>query len=168
MSKPVVGVDPGGRFTGIIARYGPDLLAHWLTRRTVDGGRHTYTLAGYIALVLDDLAEAKRRALTHAGPGYVVAVEDLQEPNPHMGLTNIRGALDTAAVLGAVLAHFPEAILVPPGRHGTAMLRLYPSTLVGPRERTGHGKAPLQHCRAAWDIAGAGAVLALMQQGRPA
>lgn len=54
-------------------------------------------------------------------------------------------------VAGAVLAYFPDAIVVP--QAGSSPLYAYPKDLVGPRETTGTG-GRLRHARSAWDVAG--------------
>jgi hypothetical protein len=150
----VLGVDPGGQSVGIVVREGHDLLHH----RTVTRGDQTIDV--WTRTVLDDLDRA-------AGVGFLdlCAVEGLNHPTPQMGLANVRGLLDTATVLGAVIGWCDQldVVVVPPGRHGRAadglgragLSAAYPAELVGPRETSGTGA--LRHCRAAWDCAGVAA-----------
>lgn len=156
MTVPVVGVDPGGRSTGVVTRHADRLL--YAATVTRDG-----TLADYLTEVTCTVTKAVACAVTdQAGTTDpivtpIVAVEDLNEPTPHLGLTNVRGLIGAAEVLGAVLHAYPTAVLVPPGRHGSAPLDTYPPALVGARERQGTGKA--RHVRSSWDVAGLGLTL---------
>ena len=98
-------------------------------------------------LIADVVAQVK-------GCQSLIAVEELVHPTPHMGLANVRGLLDTAQILGAVVAVGMLVVRVRPAKFGTAPLASYPAALVGEREVSGKGR--LRHARAAWDIAGAG------------
>lgn len=138
----LVGVDPGGQTTGIVLR-DRDRLLHWCLV-TRDGDLHDYL--DEIVEAVDDLAR----------PASGVAVEDLSDPTPQMGTISIRGLIDTAAVIGALMLPF-DPLLVPPGGHGAAPLQVYPKGLVGVRELKGTGR--LRHGRAAWDVAGYAATL---------
>lgn len=145
----VIGVDPGGATTGVVARQGRELLAA-VSVSSADQPR----LAAYLEEVLVAVEGLKA---THAGD--VIAVEDTLPPNPHLGISNPAGIIAAAQVLGAVLAMFPDAIIVRPGGHGApASSRLelearYPAELIGARETKGTGA--LRHVRSAWDVAGA-------------
>lgn len=155
----VLGADPGGSSVGLVVRAGNDLLGAQLVERS-----RSDELAGWCRRAT---AAAFDLTVAH-GPLGLVAVEDLVDPVPHMGVTSVRGLIDTAAVLGALLEWATAdgddmAVLVPPGGHGNAdkgmgrrvLLAAYPPQLVGDRESKGTGR--LVHVRAAWDIAAAGA-----------
>lgn len=150
MTTPVIiGVDPGGRSTGIVVRQGNTLL-----------GSHTfeapYGLEGPALIGLcEDIAF---RELACQRAPVRVAVEGLNPPSPHMGLTNVSGLIGAATVLGAVLSHWPHAIVVPPGGNGSGPLAAYPEAL-RPRRGKGAGKDSLRHCRSAWDVAGAASTM---------
>ena len=151
----IVGIDPGGRSTGIVVRDGASLLYHDVVERSKGE-----TMGEYLVRVCDGVKSAKYQSLRSGSmrafaPPY--AVEDLNDPNPHMGIVNLRGLIDTAQVLGVILHVHPSAIVVPPGRHGSAPLKSYPAELVGAREAKGTGR--LRHCRSAWDIASVGLTL---------
>lgn len=158
----VLGVDPGGRHTGLVARRGRELLGFRLSTRMDDDIRL------YIDQVLADATDLWGR---HDDGVDLVAIEDLVDPTPQMGVTSVRGLIDTATVLGAVVAWAqldgpPAAELVRPGGHGSVaaglgragLLAAYPAHLVGDREDAGAGR--LTHCRSAWDIAGVAAAAA--------
>lgn len=151
----VLGVDPGGRASGLVVRHGR-------------------TLCGWTLVVRDDDLTAYLRAVTtavdqllHDHACDVLAVETLTDPNPHLGLTNVRGLIDTAHVLGALLHHFDDVRLVRPGGHGKTpglprgrvldayMRDAYPAELLPDRDGVAYEDAK-RHLRSAWDVAAAG------------
>ena len=151
----VLGIDPGGRSTGFVLRDGETLLAHDVLDRH-DASRPLWVEACVEAA--DNMA--------HEATVDLVAIEDLNDPVAAMGMTSVRGLIDTAVVIGALLcwAQDPttgvQVVLVPPGRHGRAaeglgragLLAAYPG-LVGDRETSGTGR--LRHARAAYDVCAA-------------
>lgn len=141
----VVGVDPGGRETGIVARRGSSLVAGTVVARQAQDSDATY---------IADVLEAVDSYL-NAGGSALVAVEGVVHPNPHVRITNIDGLLEAAKVFGAVVGRFPQAAVVEPGGNGSGPLASYPADLVGERETTGTG-GWRRHLRSAWDVAGAG------------
>lgn len=150
----VVGIDPGGKGTGIVARDGARLIYHKVVVR--NSGR---SMTAYICEVVDGI-DLMGFDLRHGGFSVsrpLVAVEDVGAPSPHMGTISVSGLLGTAQVLGAVLHAYPDAIVVPPGGHGSAPLISYPRELVGAREKKGTGEK--RHLRSAWDVAGAAVLL---------
>jgi hypothetical protein len=166
--RVIVGVDPGGRDTGIVIRHDERLL--WSDTVHRDQGEAVDTYARRVRRAVD--AAVERAGLISTAP-RAVAVEDVVEPSPHVRLTNVRGLLDTAVVLGAVLTHdLAPVVLVLPYHHGGGPLIAYPEALRPTRGR-GLGKDALRHVRSGWDIAGAGAAqirqaLLARHAGRPA
>lgn len=157
MTAVVVGVDPGGRFTGVVTRHGDDLLAHTLLVRGQKDGLHTWVreVVGNVRWHVDQTIEH--------GAAYVVACESLNDPTPQMGTMAVRGLLDTAAVIGGLLAVFNGVVLVPPGGNGSGPRQAYPPALWG-RELKGTGAK--RHLRSAWDVAGAAVMVARLAVGR--
>lgn len=156
----VLGVDPGGAVTGLVVRDGHRLLAHQLVRRR----KHNRTDrrdGDYLRWVIDTLND-----LAGDHVPQVIACERLVEPNPHLGLTSVRGLLDTAYVIGAVMHTWPDVRLVRPARHGgtpdlprgpildAAMRQAYPADLLPTADGTAYTDLA-RHCRSAWDVAGA-------------
>lgn len=141
----IVGIDPGGAHTGIVARSGAVLLAACVLSRT--GCDESLYITDVLAAIT----------------GYVeqfdagIAIEGIVHPNPHVRIVNVAGLLDTAAVYGAVLGRWPAATIVDPGGNGSAPLSCYPWELRGAGERRGTGWR--RHLRSAWDVAGAVKVL---------
>lgn len=150
----VVGVDPGGRYCGVVTRTGD--AAVWAAVITRDGD-----MAGYLVEVRAAIRDAVA-VVDQAGGTATVAVEGLVKPSPHMGVISLQGLLDTAVVLGAVMAWYPDAVVVPPGENGAGPLLSYPSRLVGARERVGEGVA--RHARSAFDVAGKAALYRALQR----
>ena len=153
----VVGIDPGGRDTGIVA-VSPDGMVR--TAIVTNPGELLPLPAGYLADILAAVEE-----LT-GGRHAVIRVEDVKRPSWHVAkdakrgaATNPTGLLATAQVLGAVRAVYRNAELVPPGGNGSKPLGAYPLALVGDRERTSPGwelktgQGKKRHLRSAWDIA---------------
>lgn len=157
MTAPtIVAVDPGHRWTALVVRTGDSLRARELLTRRDDELLDSWALR--CASAVWKLADTYY--------GRHVAVEAVTAPTGHSsrgrsGLVDPGPLLDTAVVVGAVLARCSGAFLVAPGGFGptlpsrAALLAAYPPALVGPRERTGSGKGPHQHLRAAWDLAAA-------------
>lgn len=151
---PVIGVDPGGASTGIVVRLGDRLLDWALVERA-----EPEEFDAYLGRVMTEITTAGNDR-----PHALLAVEDLNHPNPHLGLANVEGLMATAQVLGAIRRHatrtYLRLVLVPPGRHGSAPLQSYPRELVGERERAGTGR--MRHLRSAWDVAGAAKMQVLL------
>jgi hypothetical protein len=146
----IVGVDPGGRMTGIAARSGDIYLGHELVIRH---GRSPIPGRAYLREVCERV-EAWRSAWP--ATRVVVAIEGVRERSRRVRRDDPgEGLIALGKVLGALELWFPDAVSVAPDRHGHNLLAAYPDPLVGADERarlTGDG--PLVHCRAAWDVAG--------------
>ena len=138
----LLGVDPGGRETGIVLRDGR-ALHRWML----------ITREGDLDVYCKEVAEAVGELVAWSSDPPTIVVEDLNEPSGHMGIVGTKGLLDTAQVLGGLATLF-DIVRVPPGGHGSGPLKAYPAPLVGDREIKGAGR--LRHCRSAWDIAGYG------------
>jgi hypothetical protein len=160
-----VGVDPGGRDTGIVLRLGGECFGAFVVTRTGEPGTdladwEAGDWAHYLGEILGTVALLVARAakLPRAGANPArVAVEGLTNPGgrAHGQVAPIR-PIDLAAtglVLGAVVTAHPTATVVAPGGHGSGPTIAYPAELVGSRERAGRGR--MRHARSAWDVAGA-------------
>ena len=155
MKPVIVGVDPGGRYTGVVVRQGDQLLySDTLERITAAEMPDRLYIRSVVQRVMRLVDEHGAEA---------VAVESVQRPSPFMGksgnvsFSNVTGILGTAAVYGAVLAVLP-AVEVPPGGNGSGHLAAYPIEL-RPTRGSGAGKDKKRHMRSAWDVAGVGALL---------
>ena len=165
MTPVIVGVDPGGRQTGLVVRHGRDLLAADLVTRdgpeVFPGADYlrevTDAIGGLVVYAAQELPDADRPR---------IAVEGVVHPNGHVRMINAAGLLGTATVLGAILGNWPSAIVVPPAGNGAGPRSAYPGSLWPPQEKRGAGRC--RHLRSAWDIAEAGAFLARLEVGRVA
>ena len=166
-----VGVDPGARSTGINARLGADPLAWQIVEPTEDE-TEVGPGAHYLSLVLDMVREVvwtayRDPSMDRSRTPWSPAVEGVRRPNPHLNRRNGKATTDptaiigTAMVLGAVLAQYPDAVIVPPGSNGSGALASYPVELVTPAERRLLAKDPamvagqraaIRHARSAWDV----------------
>lgn len=162
MTQLVIGVDPGGRQTGLVARYGDDLLAADLCTRD---GAELFPGAGYLAEVCDAVGGLVVYGQAETGESsFVVAVEGVVHPSGHVRMINAAGLLGTAAVLGAVLVEYPRtSVVVPPAKHGGGPRQAYPPQLWPTTDRKGTGR--MRHVRSAWDVADTGALLARLEAG---
>lgn len=165
MTAAWVAVDPGATGTGVVARFGPELVWWTVVVRAGDEdpvpGRGVGVGSRYVHAVLD----AVRQALAAVPDGALVAVEGVVAPGGWK-----RGKRDPiqpgtiaalGIVLGGILAARPDALVIPPNHHGEGLLVTYPPQLVTPAERRlglnrpARHSAALNHARSAWDLAGA-------------
>lgn len=152
----VIGLDPGGRWSGGVARRGDDVLAFVVIECTAPAnGIATMDYARDVS------AWALARQAEAGDEEVLVGIEALRPPSPHrrgdgeMRNLNPTGLMGTGLVFGHLCTVFPDAVEVPPGGMGSAMLASYPLCLVGPREKRADSKGILRHARSAYDIAGA-------------
>ena len=151
----VIGVDPGGRTTGVVVREGDELLDFGLLERGEDERVDVY--ARRVVDRIDELMGSTQFYRQRRPP--IVAVEDVVAPS---GFRDGRrqfarpdSLITTSIVLGALIGGCAiPPLLVRPNRNGDAPLQTYPAALVGAREKAGTGR--LTHARSAWDIAAAG------------
>lgn len=149
----MIGIDPGGRSTGIVARPharhdSPCLFACVIVREDHQ------EMVDYLLEIFDAIKDAQAADRgPHAGE---IAVEDAQAPTGwnagERAPIDPAGLLGTARILGGIEGRWPNRHLVAPGGHGALPLELYPNLLRGPREKIGTGRR--RHARSAWDIAG--------------
>ncbi len=151
MTELMIGIDPGKDETGIVLVDGKELLAGCtISRKGIPQPDADY---------LSDIAIAVREYLAREpGDPPQIAVEAINPPSPHMGLTNPSGAIGTAKVLGAVLGLWGNAFVVDPGGNGSAPCHAYPPEIRSKRcqglERCAcKGTDGNRHVRSAYDVA---------------
>jgi hypothetical protein len=153
----VVGVDPGGSDTGIVLRAADKLLAFDVVSRRAAAGEVRAELpdGAYLCRVVDTVVRFS--ALTRGST--IVTIEGIKKPTGFAGgkraPMNPMGLIATGMTLGAVLAAYPEALVVPPGGNGSLPIPAYPSAL-RPTSGRGAGADRLRHARSAWDVADLG------------
>lgn len=166
MSAVVVGVDPGGRDTGIIVRWQDQVIDHLTVHRAEDEAPDHGIGPVYLGAIRDGVRAMDRiagRCGSHRSCGVVVAVEAVTVPKGFAGGKKRFVAPKDSIALGmafaAALTAVDGAVVVPVGGNGYGALCSYPDELVSAAERR-HGmnrEAPqsskLRHLRSAWDVA---------------
>ena len=142
----MLGIDPGGTQTGLcLVKANGNPVEACVVERNKELGEGAYV--GEVVQVCTDYASRL--------PKSMVAVEGVVKPRSHfrgqVSFINVEGLIGAAMVLGAVLAVWPDAFVIPPASNGSGALESYPPMLVGPRETKGGGW--MRHCRSAYDVA---------------
>lgn len=147
----VIGIDPGGKSTGIIAATATNRLNGLLAAVTVQANARGNQLPdGYY---LQEVENTILEMIDVHGQDrdVLIGIEGISHPNPHMGLANIMALLATAAVYGHVLGVWPQTVVVEPGHNGSQSMLTYPEPLRAKPGGKGHDN--LRHKRSAWDVA---------------
>lgn len=151
--KPVLGVDPGAKYTGVVLR-DADWLGFSATLVCPDGVEP-------VDWMHQCVAEIKFILLQHCPPETKVAVEGVTAPkgykNGERAPINPKYILFAGVVLGGVAEAF-GALVIPPGGNGSQNITHYPPDLVGRRPDglpgSTNGAGTRDHEQSAWDVAG--------------
>jgi len=154
---PTLGIDPGGKSTGIVVIHGARVLASTVIERP---GGTSPTLADW-SLYRSRVVSVVSQAFVTFAPVVVVGIETVTSPNPHRGMTNPAGIIDTARVFGWLEMVVPGYVPIAPDGHGSAPLSTYPDALRGPTEQKGAGWR--RHARSAYDVARTAHTLAKLE-----
>lgn len=160
VGKPVLGVDPGARYTGVVLRDGDACLyAATLVRVKSD--------TDPVAWARQVVREVQAVLFTVCPPDTRVAVEGVSVPKGFKD--GKRQPIDpgpilfAGVVLGAVAQAWPDATVIPPGGNGSQHITHYPPELVGRRPASlpgsTNGAGTRDHEQSAYDVAGKAAVL---------
>jgi hypothetical protein len=146
-----IGVDPGARWTGIVA---------------VENGRVAACVVidwnYYPDRYLDQVEQRISIAVAALSPSAQVAIEDVNAPSPHMGLARPADLIALGRAVGYLQRAFPGALLIPPNKHGSRPWATYPAELLTAREQANAKAKPLavagqsslmRHARSAYDVA---------------
>lgn len=152
----IVGVDPGGRYVGVVRRNGDGVSAACVLTRTTGDDLPDQA---FIHEVLDEIAVQLEDA-------DAVAIEWLTMPRGHnpegdQTYITVYGIVGTGMIIGAVLARWPDAIIVPAGGNGDLPEQAYPEPI---RKRVRIG-GPSTHARSAYDVARRGDLLLRINRG---
>lgn len=174
----MLGIDPGGRSVGAIARLHvagavDELLAHQVfdLASASDRTLHRDVVRRVARRVDEQVLEPALRSLAAAGitADLAVAIEALRPPggfaDGQRRPLNPRDPMGVALVLGALLGYaWPvddhDLVLVAPTHNGRGALASYPPALVSAAEarqglnRPAGQSSALRHVRSAWDVAG--------------
>lgn len=158
--RPVLGIDPGYRYTGIALRDGDAVLyAETLVRPK--GEDDPVAWARTVSATAQLLLFQRCPAGTKVGIEGVTASKGFKHGK--QAAINPGPIIFTAVVLGAVAGAFPEAVIVPPGGNGSQHITNYPPALVGQRPidlpGTSNGAGTRGHEQSAYDVAGKAAAI---------
>lgn len=160
VGEPVLGIDPGYRYTGIVARDG-DVVLTATTLVRPDDVDDPFAWAGMVA-------DEARLILFRDCPGNTkVAGEGVSAPkgfkNGERAPLNPKAILFTGVVAGAIYREFKREgiVIVKPGGNGSQHITHYPPVLVGRRPvdlpGSSNGAGTRAHEQSAFDVAGKGA-----------
>lgn len=165
----VLSIDPGGQTTGVVlARLDRGILApiDGLSFQRLAAERDTLHTGepDYVRRLLGDGVFSILDKHRVGEDTVLVCVETLVPPKPMPGsgghvvpMAVWRGLFGAHAVLGAITAVWPDAVMVPPDGHDLKK-DTYPAVLKGrrPKNWSATGSSERQHQRAAWSIMLAG------------
>jgi hypothetical protein len=157
VGQPVLGIDPGYRYVGIVARDGDVVLSATTLVRPA-GIDDPFEWAAMVC-------EESRLILFRDCPaGTKVGVEGVSAPkgfkNGERASLDPKFILFTGVVAGAVFREFKpeEAVIIPPGGNGSQHVTNYPPLLVGRRPESLPGSSnkagTRAHEQSAYDVAG--------------
>lgn len=153
LGKPVLGIDPGARYTGVVIRDG-DVVLHSSTLvrpETIESG--TEWALSCVTQVLEIVQEY----------GTIpVGIEGISDPKGFQhgkkAAINPKDIIRAGIVLGALVVVFPNAAIIPPGKNGSKHYSHYPSVLIGRRPSDLPGSSQSAgtrgHEQSAYDVAG--------------
>ena len=156
VGQPVLGIDPGYRYTGIVARDG-DVVLSATTLVRPPGIEDAFEWA-------DMVCDEARTILFRDCPANTkVGIEGVSAPkgfkNGERASLDPKFILFTGVVAGAVRREFKnESVIIAPGGNGSQHVTHYPPVLVGRRPETlpgsNNGAGTRAHEQSAYDVAG--------------
>lgn len=160
IGQPIIGIDPGARYTGVVVRDGDAVLhASTLVRpESVESGTDWALLVvAQVQQILKDFPVT-----------IPIGVEGISDPKGFQhgkkAAINPRDIIRAGIVLGAVVATWPQAIIVKPGNNGSKHYSHYPAGLIGRRPGglagDSQGAGTRGHEQSAYDVAGKAAEIA--------
>lgn len=127
--KIVIGIDPGARYTGVVIRDGDVVLHSSTLVRPKDLESGTDWALSVVVQVQEILKEF---------PTMIpVAIEGISDPKGFQhgkkAAINPKDIIRAGIVLGALVAIYPTAVIIPPGGNGSQHYSHYPAELIGRR-----------------------------------
>lgn len=152
LGKPVIGVDPGARYTGVVVRDGDVPLYAATLVRSDDT-----TATDWAIHVTQEI-----RKVCDMYPNAPMGVEGVSDPKGFQfgkrSPINPRDLVRAGIVLGAVVGVWTDAHIIPPGGNGSQHQSHYPPQLIGRRPKTlpgaSNGAGTRDHEQSAYDVAG--------------
>lgn len=167
LGQPIIGVDPGARYTGVVIRDGDVVLhASTLVRpKTLSSG------TDWALIVIAQIEE-----ILNAYPSMIpMGIEGISDPkgfqHGQKAAINPKDIIRAGIVLGAVVARWPHAHIVEPGGNGSQHASHYPKWLIGRRQPELPGSSQNAgtrgHEQSAYDVAGKAAKIAYKRESKP-
>lgn len=165
--EPVIGIDPGARYTGVVVRDG-DVVLH---ASTLVRPQSVTSSTDWALMVITDIADILKDF-----PAMIpVGVEGVSDPKGFQhgkrAAINPKDIIRAGIILGAVVARWPTAVVVPPGGNGSQHYSHYPDVLIGrrPADLPGstNGAGTRDHEQSAYDVAGKTARVAYKKTAKP-
>lgn len=155
VGKPVIGIDPGARYTGVVIRDGDAVLHSSTLVRSQEMSSGT----DWALLVVQQVDAIIAAAGIEVLP---VGIEGISDPKGFQhgkrAAINPKDIIRAGIVLGALAQRFPDAFIVPPGNNGSQHYSHYPDVLIGrrPAELPGSSNSAgtRNHEQSAYDVAG--------------
>lgn len=152
--RPVLGIDPGSRYTGVVVRDGDAVLFSETLVRPEDMKSGTE----WALSVADKVAAIKAEYCSTAPVG----IEGISDPkgfqHGKQAAINPKDIIRAGIVLGALVHLFPDSYIVPPGNNGSLHYSNYPDVLIGRRPAdlpgNNNGAGTRNHEQSAYDVAG--------------
>lgn len=167
IDQPIIGIDPGSRYTGVVVRDG-DVVIHASTLvrpKTLSSGTDwALIVVSQIETILLDY------------PTMIpVGVEGISDPKGFQygqkAAINPKDIIRAGIVLGAVVCRWPQAIIVEPGGNGSQHASHYPKVLIGRRKPellgSSQNAGTRGHEQSAYDVAGKAAKIAYKKESKP-
>lgn len=155
VGQPVLGVDPGYRYTGVVLRDGDAVLYSTTLVRDADKKDPT----DWANQVVDEI---KVILMTVCPANTRMGVENVTEPkgfkDGKKAAINPGPIIFAGVVLGAVRCQWRDSVVIEPGGNGSQHITNYPPELVGRRPASlpgaSNGAGTRDHEQSAYDVAG--------------
>jgi hypothetical protein len=154
LGQPIIGVDPGARYTGVVVRDG-DVVLH---SSTLVRPQDLESGTDWALMVVEQIREIMKEFPTTMPMG----VEGISDPKGFQhgkkAAINPKDIIRAGIVLGAVVATWPKSIIIAPGNNGSQHYSHYPAELIGRRPAdlpgASQGAGTRNHEQSAYDVAG--------------
>lgn len=152
--RPVIGVDPGARYTGVVVRDAdlPIWVGTLVRPDDMSGPEWAVSVVDQLRSILEE----------NSWESIPMGIEGVNDPKGfHKGkkaALNPKDIIRAGMVVGAVYSAWRGAYIIPPGGNGTQHISHYPDSLVGRRPKTLpgaiQGAKTRNHEQSAYDVAG--------------
>jgi len=148
---PVIGIDPGPRYTAVSVREGDTVILSSTYVRPVEMQPVTWGVL---------VTKLIKEEIISLYPDAKIGIEGISKPNPYnngvKSLNDPKYLIYLGMVVGSLANEFPDAVIVRPGRNGKK--EWYPEELLGRRPKdllgSNNNAGTRNHERSAFDVAG--------------